>query len=334
MTTDSLSSRLQVFQQLPIIFSPFWLVAFNTAVVTLISIPNDLHHWLELLSHFRLQNCASAFLCVIIFASYRLFKTSAFMLVIAAVNLFYIYPWYLADETASLEKELAAEKQTLRIIHSNVHTANRDFDEFVSFVTQAQPDILVVQEINQRWGEELSELRTQMPFGEVITREDNFGIGIFSKVPLAGVDQIKLGSANVPSLQASFTWSDSEVELLTTHPLPPITSEYYQLRNEQIEAVAKWSSERQVNSPSVNRIVIGDFNTTMWSENYRPLAESSSLRNAAKGFGIFPTWPASLPLLMLPIDHCFVSNKIRVENYQLGEDIGSDHLPIVVDLAF
>jgi endonuclease/exonuclease/phosphatase family metal-dependent hydrolase len=37
--------------------------------------------------------------------------------------------------------------------------------------------------------------------------------------------------------------------------------------------------------------------------------------------------------LMIPIDHCLVSSDIRVITLRTGRNIGSDHLPIIVDMV-
>jgi endonuclease/exonuclease/phosphatase family metal-dependent hydrolase len=64
------------------------------------------------------------------------------------------------------------------------------------------------------------------------------------------------------------------------------------------------------------------------------LIERIGLINAREGFGVLPTWPTyyGSTALMIPIDHCLVSEDIRVFNIRTGAHIGSDHLPLIVDI--
>lgn len=78
----------------------------------------------------------------------------------------------------------------------------------------------------------------------------------------------------------------------------------------------------------------GDLNVTMWSSNYSKLIADSGLANSRKGFGILATWPMFFPLLSIPLDHCLVSPGIGINACRSGPDIGSDHLPLIVELAF
>jgi endonuclease/exonuclease/phosphatase (EEP) superfamily protein YafD len=82
-------------------------------------------------------------------------------------------------------------------------------------------------------------------------------------------------------------------------------------------------------------MLMGDLNTTMWSPYFHELETQAGLRNARDGFGILPTWPqkGQWPMFRIPLDHCLVSPEIRVEAFRVGSNIGSDHLPIIVDVT-
>ncbi|HEY9295793.1 MAG TPA: endonuclease/exonuclease/phosphatase family protein, partial [Phormidium sp.] len=99
-------------------------------------------------------------------------------------------------------------------------------------------------------------------------------------------------------------------------------------RNMQLAAMADYLEK--VNNPVV---VMGDFNVTMWSPFYQRFIEKTKLKNARSGFGVQPTWPSFMPLLAIPIDHCLVSPNIQVIKTRTGRNVGSDHLPIITDLA-
>lgn len=88
-------------------------------------------------------------------------------------------------------------------------------------------------------------------------------------------------------------------------------------------------------------VLAGDFNTTPWSHTHELLTADlrDSFREAGLGFG--HTYPATLRIfgsdLLLPlirIDYVFHSPDIIALDARVGPEGGSDHLPVIADLAF
>ncbi|MGD1717475.1 endonuclease/exonuclease/phosphatase family protein [Dapis sp. BLCC M172] len=100
------------------------------------------------------------------------------------------------------------------------------------------------------------------------------------------------------------------------------------MRNKQLSEIASYVANQKISI-----VVTGDLNITMWSPYYKELISNSGLYNARKGFGMISTWPSFFPLLSIPIDHCLVSQDIRVFKTKSGKNIGSDHLPLITDLV-
>ena len=81
-------------------------------------------------------------------------------------------------------------------------------------------------------------------------------------------------------------------------------------------------------------ILLADLNTTSWSATFQALTTRAGLRDSRLGFGVQPTWPARLPGLRIPIDHCLVSPEVQVHDRRVEENAGSDHFAIYVDIGW
>jgi endonuclease/exonuclease/phosphatase (EEP) superfamily protein YafD len=83
-------------------------------------------------------------------------------------------------------------------------------------------------------------------------------------------------------------------------------------------------------------VVMGDLNASLWSPTYREMLRRSGLQDARRGFGPLHTQSrfGFHFLLGIPIDHCLVSDRIEVRLLRTGPALGSDHLALIVDIAF
>ena len=89
---------------------------------------------------------------------------------------------------------------------------------------------------------------------------------------------------------------------------------------------------KQVRDQNELALVVGDLNTTPWSPYFKDLLKLGALRNSMKGWGVQTTWPATSYPLRIPIDHALHSPGLVILNREIGPDVGSDHLPVILDV--
>jgi endonuclease/exonuclease/phosphatase (EEP) superfamily protein YafD len=245
----------------------------------------------------------------------------------ALLNLLVIAPLYFGGR----ESRASAGRPSVRVLLLNVHTANQQYAKVISLVRTVQPDVILLEEIDAKWWESLAPLRDSHPFICARPREDNMGIGLWAKSKFETAEIVYLGEAEVPSVLATLEFGGKKLTVMGTHPLPPGNAEYARLRNQQLEVIARRLSQPVATDGIV---LLGDLNASPWSDAFRRLVKVSRLRDSERGFGLQPSWPTMLWALRIPIDHCLVSSNLVVVNRQIGPAVGSDHFPLIVDLAF
>lgn len=293
-----------------------------TMLLTGASYLSGVHRYLELVCHFRMQYMEASLFFLTFLALMRDWRWSVVAAACLILNGAAILPWYIQKPSRS-----EADGTKIRVLLSNVFTENRNSGALLSVIAAERPDVLVLQEVDDYWMHALEPLTSSFPFSISIPRSDNFGIAVFSRIPFTQVDERPFGVTEVPSIAFDLKFIDEVISFVATHPLPPVRKEAFAARNAQLSAIAAFA--RQSPNPVV---VIGDLNVTMWSAYYSSLIRDSGLRDCRKGFGVVPTWPTNMPFLRIPLDHCLLSRTIGVSSVRAGKNIGSDHLPLIVDL--
>jgi endonuclease/exonuclease/phosphatase (EEP) superfamily protein YafD len=298
-------------------------IAFIVCSSSLIGFVGHVWWVFELFSHFRIQYFAALSIISLIFACSRKFKIAIFIGCFAILNLFLILPYY-----TKLGTNAKGNSNIYKAIFINVHTANQKYHLVKELILKERPDFIVLAEVNNRWIKGIEEIEKDYPFYKLSPSEDNFGIALYSRHPFIDCKIKMFGTAYVPSIVSEFNIENRRFILLGTHPLPPTGKEYSQWRNEQLDAIAKYLS-----TIDGHKMLIGDLNTTPWSPYFTQLLKQASLIDSSKGNGIARTWPTSSFILRIPIDHCLVSTDIKILEKHAGEDIGSDHYPLIVSFT-
>lgn len=245
-------------------------------------------------------------------------------LILCVINLIQIVPIYVPY--GSLDTLQPDNSRDLKIVHFNVLTSNGEYKNAIEYIDKKDPDIVVLNEVNKSWIDKL-KLFEKYKYSVVETRDDNFGIALYSKIELQNARIEYFGDDGLPSAVAEFNVGDNEVSILGTHPLTPSDKISFNSRNKQFESLIE-----NRNSFSKSMVLFGDLNTTSWSYGFKNLVKGMNLYDSRQGHGIQFSWPTTIPILSVPLDHCLVSKDIKVLKREMGPNLGSDHRPLYVEL--
>lgn len=279
-----------------------------------------------LVEHFRVQLAAGGLVIAACAAAVRVpgyLDAAAISTVLQLVA--------IAPDLCRTPAAIPAGGAALRVLVLNVHTESSSFDQVHRLIDDARPDVIGLVEVDQRWLEALAPAVAGYPDRVEQPRGDNFGVALYARRPVGGAPLtggIELLGGSLPSVAASIAVGGARLGVILVHPLPPISGAALTAQREQLDAVA--ARARRVAGPV---LVMGDFNATPWSAPFRRLLARSGLCDSRAGFGVEASFPADFAIVRIPIDHLLASCSIGVRDRWVERDVGSDHLPVVIDLV-
>lgn len=327
---DAATSEIQTTQS-----APLWRGRFFCAILTCATLGGlaatlaglgARRWWLwELATHFTPYTAVALMLLMVGWAMARRWCWMGLCAVCLAWQVGQLVPLYRVDPQLVVEGDFAGSG--LRVMSQNVLTHNRHHRAVLDLVGEVDPDVVVLIETDQTWMWEMAPLDATYPHQLRAPWRGNFGMTLYSQLPLESAEVLLLGTAGLPSLTATVATPQGPLRLLATHTLPPIGRANAALRDDQLAAIAQW-----VKQSDLPTLVIGDLNITPWSPLFHDLLEGGGLHNTQRGYGVSPTWYAR-GVVGLPIDHALVTAGVGVLDRRLGPAVGSDHRAVVVDLV-
>ncbi|MFT5685599.1 MAG: endonuclease/exonuclease/phosphatase (EEP) superfamily protein YafD [Myxococcota bacterium] len=211
----------------------------------------------------------------------------------------------------------------LRIAVHNVHTANRDFESVLADLEASAPDVMAIIEVDDGWED---AIRRRFPNRHILAapRSDNFGIALVSRRAFTGEGLWETPPIGASSIDVVFNTPNGPIRLIVTHPVPPLSKDWWRARNTQLEAVIARAA-----SSEIPVVVAGDLNLSPTSPAWSRIIGGSPLRRAGLPLG---TWPSWLGLVGLPIDHVLTSPGLAEVGVTMLPGAGSDHRGLLVDL--
>ena len=282
----------------------------------------------DLLSHFRVQYLIglSLFLSALVIMRKKLLLFP--IAVIFILNFAQIFPFYLPNIPSARAGNL---HNTTEIYFANVYYKLDNVKPLIAEIREENPDFAVFAELNESAFLTVKSELSDYPYVYFIDSYNAFDLSVVSKKPLEKIQTIYFGQqTQSPTLVFSIEQKGKNLKIIGVHTHTPVKESMKQDRDEELAGIANY-----VSVSNIPVVVLGDFNSTAWSDGYDVLQKQGNLTDSQLHQGVQASWPAYLPsFLRIPIDQALVSSNVRVLDRKVGEDIGSDHLPIVLNIEW
>jgi endonuclease/exonuclease/phosphatase (EEP) superfamily protein YafD len=286
--------------------------------------------WLaELTSHFRPHLAAAGLAAALLALTMRRRLASAAALAAMIVNVAPVLPYLIP-----LAVHAASPGERLVLLVHNLHNVGTDLALLESLLDRESPDVIVLTELPRDRSRLLDLMASRYAHRFVDEGRFTLSVAVFSRwrIQDAHIDRRVGAWAPVTSLSVCAPEIASSpascLSLVALHAAWPLAARG-QVRAAQLAIAAQFAAE----SPTRRVALAGDLNLTPWSPDFATLLAAGGLRDSARGHGLVATWFSRLPVIGLPIDHVLVGERVDVISRRVGPDLGSDHLPLITELA-
>jgi endonuclease/exonuclease/phosphatase (EEP) superfamily protein YafD len=213
---------------------------------------------------------------------------------------------------------------------ANVLQENRRSDLLLEAIAGADPDVVCLVETDGWWAEALRPLRARYPWWQECPIDNHYGMCLYSRLPLVASDVRFIVSGDVPSIRAVVRLrSGDEVSIYAVHPPPPLPGSPSYGRDGELVLTGL-----EIDRAQQPAIIVGDLNDGAWSYTTRLFQRLSHMVDPRVGRGMFNTFHAEHPLARYPLDHVFHTRDFSLRELRRLQYVGSDHFPILAELAF
>lgn len=300
-----------------------WCVAVGASTGFLLGLFGDRHWLLDLLAHWRVQYALALAASGVGLLVLRRRRSAALALLAAALLSITVLKY-----TGWQVPSAYAQTPGFRFVTFNQHVRNHNTRAIGDWLEHSGADVVALQELGSP--QAVQELAAALPSYPYV--QARFGrwadVTIFSRWPILDAQTIELAPGGARAAKLRIDWRGQPVTVVGVHLHWPIGAENVRLRNAELLGLAELA--RSTGEPL---LIGGDFNITQWSPVFGAAFAASSLADCARGQGLLNSWPSYFPPAAIRIDHCLASPHWRVLRLSAGPALGSDHRPMLNELA-
>ncbi len=226
----------------------------------------------------------------------------------------------------------------IRVLAYNALAGRRPAEAGARMILESGADVAGVCEVPDRlYGAMFADGAMRRAFPHTVFRVWNSGPPtttqvLLSRWPITRPDGRPLDESFATVIEAVVHAPSGPVGIVVVHLFSARSDRTWSYSLDEAERAA--AAARRLQAAGLPVIVLGDFNSTPSGLACRTLASLAGLRRCKPWLRADGTFPARLPWpLRLAIDDAMVSRSVSVASWRTLEPAGSDHRPVLVDLA-
>lgn len=320
------------------------VVSVCLIIVSLLSLIHELTYWYSKVLDFpRLQYLYLALICLLAFVLLmkllnKKWRFSSILLslgLIATITIqaILILPYFMSDYEVPDAAETVKAESSVSILIANVLITNRESADFLQVVGNADPDMLLVMEVDEWWVNQLEPLKKDYAYVMEYPLDNAYGMALYSKLPLKDTEIMFFKHDDVPSFHSKVILPSGRAFMFHgVHPVAPVPSDKYP-DNEGEDEVALLKVAEIIAADSLPSVLAGDFNDVSWSHTSRLFEEKGNLNNVRIGRGLYNSYNAQSFIQRWPLDHYFVTDEFALLELERLPPFGSDHFPMLASFV-
>ena len=328
----NIKNSIRTLLYLPLIILAVWFM---------MGFLNMFHPFLDSMSHFRVHFLFLLLLLLLIVAFFHELRILVIYLVLFLVGSFYLYTILQPFQAKPID---ITRTQHFKHVQFNLNFKNQRIEEVKTFLKENSIDVVTLQEVTAEHKKALEEMQYEglsvefstdypyvfkkkgaYPYQQYCNFQAVGGVAILSKYPINKENSICMEGEGL--LSSQILVNEKPLNVVSIHlywPFPYGQTKQVKSINQVFEHL------------STPLLIAGDFNAVSWSHTLNQI-EKASHTKVINGMRWSIALKEQLPLfpsIKLPIDHVLLSKDFDVDSIYVGEDLGSDHFPVISELRF
>lgn len=214
----------------------------------------------------------------------------------------------------NLKLENAGNDQTLQVAHISLGNVDADRKEVIEYLIHLPIDVICIQELSPDWENYFNaELEKIYPYSIRLPRMDQYGQGMYSKLPLSDLDTMWVDQIPAISAKVDFD-SGHSLYVLSCQVTPPVNQAAFDEIESHFSALSAYS--KKLNKPL---LLLGEFHLPSWSSEVQKLKSDAQLNDSRRDIHS-RNLDGSVSFPRIPVDYILFSKEINCSSFS---DLGN-----------